>query len=203
MNQYDPAMTHILLPEGEVPYAVDGHIRVAYAFGEAAGAPGRISFPASQNQPLVRPPKIGETVEGGWKYGGVSVTTKTPLFVAPKDQPLVERWRSALEQTAALVNFMGHSGSAQKTETELLFALKRESHDHGVRLPTADELSKNLYPHHDDIGGFDLTGRVPFGWYRSSTSSGSGPYTRVQKFKDGTTAWHNIAAMASIRLVRS
>lgn len=200
--------TEILLPSNTALVVRNGQVQVRFEFNAQGGvdihsnAPVSVYSPVGKDEPLVRVPQIGEPVEHGWKYGGVSIVTNSPLFVAPKDEPVTKTWGRAVNDAAALKGFMGYDGSQQKTEDLLLEALAKGTDDHGVRVPTAEELDKNLYANCDAIGGFNRTGSNPAGWYWSSTQHDDYG-ARDQRFSDGRRNWRYEHHRSSVRLVRS
>lgn len=200
--------TEILLPSNTALVVRNGQVQVRFEFNAQGGvdvhsnAPVSVYSPVGKDEPLVRVPQIGESVERGWKYGGVSVVTHSPLFVAPKDEPVTKTWGRAVNDAAALRNFLGYDGSQQKTQGLLLEALGKGTHDHGVRLPTENELDENLYKNCDAIGGFNRTGSTPAGWYWSSAQIVN-LIARDQSFSDGLRDWSLKIHHSSVRLVRS
>lgn len=72
----------------------------------------------------------------------------------------------------------------------------------GWRLPTAKELNM-IYENKDKIGGLNLTGSNPAGWYWSSSPNFNDGYARIQRFSDGHQYHVNKTNGLSVRLVRS
>jgi hypothetical protein len=104
----------------------------------------------------------GEKMANGSIYAGISPDTGRLMFVAAADAP------AALEPAQAETYASGLDAHGRKD----------------WRIPTIGELNV-LFNNRAAIGGFDLTGQWPGGWYQSSTQS---KYLRpVQKrFDDGT-----------------
>ena len=201
----------LALPSSSELVVRSGKLQVRFHFNAQGGnAPVSVYGPADSDESLVRVPQIGAEVANGWKYGGMSVTTKTPLFVAPKDEPVTKTWLRVVNDAAMLKGFLGYDGSQQKTEDQLLEALEKGTHDHGVRVPTANELDKNLFANRNAIGGFNKTCSTATyyysptqGIYWSSTQVNS-DIARQQRFSDGCRGWGEACEESSLaRLVRS
>ncbi|OIN87735.1 MAG: hypothetical protein AUJ12_01125 [Alphaproteobacteria bacterium CG1_02_46_17] len=208
-NNTDKTM-ELLVPSDTTLIVRDGRIQVRIQFNKQGGVDIHsdtsvvVYSPVGNDDQLVRTPQIGETVKNGWKYGGISKTTDSVLFVAPKDEPKPKTWQKAIADAASLKDFLGYNGSQQRTEDELLTAWKAGTQDHGVRLATMNELNDNLYPNLHAIGGFNTTGREPKGLYWSCTDVGS--KARDKNF--GPSGFQSLTSKSEknlgvVRLVRS
>ncbi len=115
--------------------------------------------PANNNGAVqIRIPNIGDKMEDGTVYCGMSPSTGTAMFAMPQDSGGEMSWHDAVKFTQTLVAF-GHKGSQQAT-AKLLKDISKD--DGGWRMPTADELNV-LYQNKDKIGGFSTR------WYWSSS----------------------------------
>jgi hypothetical protein len=91
-------------------------------------------------------PKIGDKMPDGTIYAGMSPDTKKPMYAMSQDAPMTMTFHEAA-----------------------VYAAKLNAHGHqDWRAPTKGEL-KVLSDHHVAIGGFDLTGSTPSGWYWSAS----------------------------------
>jgi uncharacterized protein DUF1566 len=123
-------------------------------------------------------PKIGDRMPDGTIYAGVSPDTGKPMYAAPADAPLTMKWKEAMDYAANL-------------------------HAHGHRdwrLPTKGELAA-LFNSRAAIGGFNVTGSNPAGWYWSGTQDGRwGAWD--QRFSDGGQSNNSKVSRSSVRCVR-
>jgi uncharacterized protein DUF1566 len=146
---------------------------IATATLEAGG------FDAASAAPkLAEPPKIGDTMPDGTIYAGTSPDTGKPMYAAPADAPLTMKWKEAMD-----------------------YAAKLDAHGHqDWRLPTKGELAA-LFNSRAAIGGFNISGSYPAGWYWSGTQ-----YTKWhawdQRFSDGGQNYFNKDNRSSVRCVR-
>src|ERR1700690_2952957 len=120
---------------------------------------------------------IGQTMKDGSILAGVSPDTGRDLFAPPADAPLAYTFNQAQDYAGAL-----------------------DAHDHqDWRIPTKGEL-KLLFDNFAAIGGFDLSGAFPSGWYWSSSQDTS--YSAwSQRFSDGRQSEHGDAMQSSLRCV--
>ena len=135
---------------------------------------------------------IGQRMEDGTVYAGISPDTGKPMYALPGDAPLTMKWKQAMEYAAA---FEGH-GHPQGT----------------FRVPTKDELNV-LFQNEAQIGGFKTTGSAPARYYWSSSACYWSPtktethplahYAWNQSFYDGRPFWNNKNNESALRLVRS
>ena len=118
--------------------------------------------PANNNGAVqIRIPNIGDKMEDGTVYCGMSPSTGTAMFAMPNDASGKMSWNKAVKSTQTLAAF-GHKGSKQATAKLLKDPFKD---DGGWRMPTSDELNV-LYQNKDKIGGFSPR------WYWSSSECG-------------------------------
>jgi len=90
-------------------------------------------------------PKIGDKMPDGTVYAGLSPETNQPMYTTPADAPLTMKFNKARK-----------------------YAAKLDAHRHrDWRVPTKAELDV-LFNNRAAIGGFDLSGLAPTGWYWSS-----------------------------------
>lgn len=123
-------------------------------------------------------PKPGDRMPDGTVFAGISPDTNKPMYATPADAPLTYTFNQA-----------------QK------YAAKLDAHGHqDWRVPTKSELNV-LYNNRAAIGGFDLTGSNPAGWYWSSSH---GDYYNAwdQSFSDGLQFYYFKVNDSSLRCVR-
>lgn len=114
----------------------------------------------------------------GTLYAGVSYKTGGSLYAASADAPELMSWAQAQ-----------------------LYAGGLDLHGHrDWRVPTTGEL-KLLRTNSSAIGGFDLSGVYPIGWYWSSTE-GSNTHAQVLRFSDAELIYDYKDDWASVRCVR-
>jgi len=82
-------------------------------------------------------PRLGDLMDDGTVYAGISPTTGTPMFVAPHDAPGLMTWKDAVRY-AFNSEAHGYRGSRQQTEHDLTAS----QDDGGWRLPTMVELKQ-------------------------------------------------------------
>ena len=149
--------------------------------------------PANNNGAVqIRIPNIGDKMEDGTVYCGISPSTGTAMFAMPQDSGGEMSWHDAVKFTQTLVAF-GHKGSQQAT-AKLLKDTSKD--DGGWRMPTTDELDV-LYRNKDKIGGFSPR----FYWSSSEYSHYS---ANNQYFGDGNRYYYYKGwAGGLVRSVRS
>jgi hypothetical protein len=126
------------------------------------------SEPAAKTEP-----KPGDRMADGTVYAGVSQDTGKAMYATPADAPLTYTFNQA-----------------QK------YAAKLDAHGHqDWRVPTKGELNV-LFQNRAAIGGFDISGSNPAGWYWSSSQDDYSAWG--QRFSDG----HQYNDDSSLRCVR-
>jgi hypothetical protein len=121
---------------------------------------------------------IGERMLDGTVYAGISPDTGVSMYATPKDAPLTLKWEQAMRYAGAL-DAHGH---------------------HDWRVPTKGELNL-LFQNRAAIGGFDLSGSYPAGWYWSSSQAND--YDAWdQRFSDGDQYYDDKVIHAPLRCVR-
>jgi Protein of unknown function (DUF1566) len=152
-----------------------GAVAVAGSFGSAVAAE---TFPPPV-QRVTRTIAVGNRMDDGTIWAGISPETNGPLYTTPEDAwGHHYNWNEAAEYCRAL------DISGQR----------------GWHVPTKDELSV-LYSNHDAIGGFDTSGRETVGWYWSSSSEDMHNAWAL-RFSDGDQYLYLKKNAASVRCVR-
>src|ERR1019366_2965277 len=106
-------------------------------------------------------PKVGDKMEDGAVYAGISPHTNKPMYATPADASLTLTFNDA-----------------QK------YAAKLDAHGHqDWHVPTKAELNV-LFNNRAAIGGFDISGSNPAGWYWSASPL-NGLLAWGQRFSDG------------------
>jgi hypothetical protein len=127
-------------------------------------------------------PEIGDAMEDGTIYAGLSPDTGKAIFATPADAPLTYDFYQATE-----------------------YASKLDAHGHqDWRVPTKGEL-KLLFKNRNEgrlKGTFNETGADPAGWYWSSTPTGDDDGAWAQRFSDGSRNDSYRDLDSSLRLVR-
>jgi hypothetical protein len=137
--------------------------------------------PANANRPIGdhAAPRIGAIMPDGTVYAGLSPDTGKEMYAAGADAPLA-------------MTFIEAAPIATRLEA------------HGLkdwRVPTRNELNV-LFNNRAAIGGFEINGSNPGGWYWSS-SEGNGVGAWVQRLSDGNLGFRgNKDIRLSVRLVR-
>jgi len=123
-------------------------------------------------------PKIGDRMPDGTIYAGISPDTNKPMYATPADAPLTMTFNKAKE-----------------------YASQLDAHGHqDWRAPTKAELNV-LFNNRAAIGGFNLTGSYPAGWYWSASQTyGWGAWG--QRFSGGSQDNGNKGNHSSVRCVR-
>jgi hypothetical protein len=167
--------------------AADGHLVISAPGGtvkQAAPAndglfPSIASSDVSRLLPATKAVlKIGEKMPDGTVYAGISPDTGKAMYTTPADAPLTYTFNQS-----------------QK------YAGKLDAHGHkDWRVPTKGELNV-LFQNRADIGGFDISGSNPAGWYWSSSQTS---YTGAwaQRFSDGYQGYNYTLGVSSLRCVR-
>jgi hypothetical protein len=122
---------------------------------------------------------IGAIMPDRTIYAGISPDTDKPMYATPAVASLTMTFNQATEYVAEF-NAHGHQD---------------------WRVPTKNELNV-LFNNRAAIGGFDMSGSYPAGWYRSSSSDGRW-YAWDQRFSDGLQVNDLKCIPLSVRLVRT
>ena len=123
-------------------------------------------------------PPIGTIMPDGTIYAGMSPGTGKPMYTTPGDAPLTMKWQEAMD-----------------------YAAKLDAHGYkDWRLPTKGELNV-LFNNRAAIGGFNVSGSNPAGWYWSGTQYGTWN-ARVQRFSVGCQGYYSMVYRSSVRCVR-
>ena len=125
-----------------------------------------------------QPSQVGDKMLDGSIYAGVSPDTGKPMYAMPEDAPLSYTFNEAQQ-----------------------YAKKLDAHGHqDWRVPTKDELNL-LFNSRAAIGGFNVTGSDPAGWYWSASE-----YDKWdawgQRFSDGYRDLYIKDSHSSVRCVR-
>jgi hypothetical protein len=154
-----------------------GHL-VIYASGTVITKPGAANDSAAKAKPA---PEIGDAMEDGTIYAGISPDTSKPMYATPTDASGVYDFNQAAEYAKNL-DAHGH---------------------HDFRVPSKSELNV-LYQNRGMgalKGTFNETGSHPAGWYWSSS-----PNSRIsgwaQRFSDGPQDSNYRDVASSLRCVR-
>ena len=123
-------------------------------------------------------PKVGDKMPDGTVLAGISPDTNKPMYVTPADASLTMKFKEA-----------------QK------YAAKLDAHGHkDWHVPTKAELNV-LFNNRAAIGGFDISGSDPAGWYWSAS-----PLSKwnawCQRLSDGAQYYGNKGVHLSVRPVR-
>jgi hypothetical protein len=164
---------------GGVAVTVNGKTVTVDRTGKVALDAANDAAPATNDAaPAKSAPQIGDTMEDGTMFAGISPDTNKPMFAAAADAP----------------------GVYDHNEAEK-YANGFEGHGHkDFRVPTKGELNA-LFNNRAAIGGFNVTGSNPAGWYWSSSRSYYGN-AWAQRFSDGNQNNNNRNNNSSLRLVR-
>jgi hypothetical protein len=126
-------------------------------------------------------PQPGDKMADGTVFAGISPDTNKPMYTTAKDAPLTHTFNQAQKYAAALN--------------------KENAHDHDAwRVPTKGELNV-LFNNRAAIGGFDISGSYPAGWYWSSSQFYDG-LAWAQRFSDGGQYFSSKNFDSSLRCVR-
>jgi hypothetical protein len=126
-----------------------------------------------------KPPQMGDKMPDGTIYAGVSPDTGKAMYAMPSDAPLSYTFNEVQKYPKKL-DVYGHQD---------------------WRVPTKVELNV-LFNNLAAIGGFNVTGSNPAGWYWS-TSSYNLWSAWVQRFSDGYQLNNAKGGHSSVRCVRS
>lgn len=127
-------------------------------------------------------PKVGAKMDDGTIYAGISPDTGKSMYAMPADMLLTYTFNEARR--------LAHHANSRKVH----------GHD-DWRMPTRDELNV-LFNNCAAIGGFDLRGFYPSGWYWSSTPVDEAN-AWCQRFKGGCQNSNHTGNYSSLRLIRT
>jgi hypothetical protein len=138
------------------------------------GEAAKPKAPANTNQA----PAPNDKMPDGTVFAGISPDTKKPMYATPVDASLTMTFNEARDYAARL-----------------------DAHGHNDwRVPTKAELNV-LFNNRAAIGGFDVTGSYPAGWYWSASPDNRwGAWD--QRFSDGYQNYSHKGNHASVRCVR-
>jgi len=123
-------------------------------------------------------PKVGDKMPDGTVFAGISPYTNKPMYATPADASLTMKFNEAQE-----------------------YATKLDAHGHkDWHVPTKAELNV-LFNNRAAIGGFNVTGSNPAGWYWSA-SPGYLWYAWDQRFSDGYQNFNDKGNHSAVRCVR-
>ncbi len=177
---------------GEVALKVNGATVEVHADGSiAAHTAGdvdawtngsvRVHAPANDTAKIKTTPEIGDEMEDGTIYAGISPYTGNPMYATPANAPLTYTFNQAQE-----------------------YAEKLDAHGHkDWRAPSKGELNV-LWENRNKgklAGTFNETGSDPAGWYWSSSPYGN-YFGWAQRFSDGYQNDVFRYGGSSLRLVR-
>jgi hypothetical protein len=163
---------------GEVVVKVNGTQVTIGADGSIYGPP----IPANDTgAKLKTAPEIGDEMEDGTIYAGISPDTHQRMFATPADAPGVYEFNQAAEYAKNL-DAHGH---------------------HDFRAPSKNELNV-LWENRNKgklAGTFNETGALATGWYWSSSEPDL-KFALGQRFSDGEQSFYGKYHDASLRCVR-
>jgi len=123
-------------------------------------------------------PKVGDKMPDGTVFAGISPETNKPMYTTPADTPLTMKFNEAKE-----------------------YAAKLDAHGHkDWHVPTKAELNV-LFNNRAAIGGFNVTGSDPAGWYWSASPDYRW-YAWGQRFSDGYQNYYGKGGHSAVRCVR-
>jgi hypothetical protein len=132
------------------------------------------------SEPALAADKVGDKMPDGTIYAGVSPETKKPMYAMPVDAPLTPKFDEATGYCVKL-DATGHRD---------------------WRVPTKAELNV-LFNNRAAIGGFNVDGSYPAGWYWSSSPYYTDDWLAWgQRFSDGYQGYDGKDALSSVRCIR-
>jgi hypothetical protein len=141
---------------------------------DVTGEAAKPKAPANTN----REPGPGDKMPDGTIFAGVSPDTGMAMYATPADASLTMTFKEVKE-----------------------YATRLDAHGHkDWHVPTKAELIV-LFNNRAAIGGFDVTGSNPAGWYWSSTQ-GTKWLAWGQRFSDGAQDYNTKVGHSSVRCVR-
>jgi len=124
-------------------------------------------------------PSVGTKRWDSTIFAGISPDTNQPMYTTPADAP----------------------GGTYTFNEAAAYAAKLDAYGHqDWRVPTNAELNV-LFNNRAAIGGFNLTGSYPAGWYWSASQNGAGP-AHGQRFEDGSQDTYGKGDHSSLRCIR-
>jgi hypothetical protein len=123
-------------------------------------------------------PKVGDKMPDGTVFAGISPDANKPMYATPADTSLTMTFNDA-QKYAAQLDAHGH----------------KDWH-----LPSKAELNV-LFNNRAAIGGFDISGSIPAGWYWSASPLGEWD-AWCQRLSDGAQDGGNKNGHLSVRPVR-
>jgi hypothetical protein len=123
-------------------------------------------------------PEVGDKMLDGTIYAGISPDTNKPMYATPADASLTMTFNAAQEYAAKL-DAQGHKD---------------------WRVPTREELNV-LFNNRAAIGGFNVTGSFPAGWYWSASPDLKW-HAWCQRLSDGAQLPNDKYHPLSVRPVR-
>jgi Protein of unknown function (DUF1566) len=170
---------------GDVAVKVNGTRIEVHADGSIDVSPPsavRVHPPANDTEAKLKTAfEVGDEMEDGTIYAGISPDTNKAMYATPEDAPGAYAFKQAAK-----------------------YAKNLEAHGHhDWRVPTKNELDV-LYEKRNKgklAGTFNLTGSLPAGWYCSS-SPGNVITAWAQRFSDGAQGHGFRLGDSSLRCVR-
>jgi hypothetical protein len=144
---------------------------------DVTGEGGKPKAPANANQA----PSPGDKMPDGTVYAGISPDTGKAMYAAPADASLTMTFNGAKEYAQDLITQKAHG------------------HD-DWHVPTKNELNV-LFNNRAAIGGFNVSGSFPAGWYWSATPLDTW-IAWGQRFSDGRQDNDGKDFRSSVRMVR-
>ena len=132
------------------------------------------------SQSVLAAPEIGDKMEDGAIYAGISPDTNKPMYAASADEGVMLDFNAAAERAVE---------ASQKT-------------GEAYRLPTERELNV-LFNNHAAIGGFNNTDNFAMWYWSSETNFDLGQCSVVQNFATGKRGYTSLKEEISLRLVRN
>jgi hypothetical protein len=142
----------------KVNYVLATALVLAASFAAVVAAKTAIAAAAVQSGIRM---EVGKRMPDGTVNAGVSPDTRTPTYTTPADAPGLYSWKKGAEYCSVL-----EAGGHQDW-----------------RVPTKGELNA-LFQNRAAIGGFNISGSNPAGWYWSS-SQYNNTSAWDQRFNDG------------------
>jgi len=159
----------------KVNYVLAAALFLAASFAAVVAAKTAVAPDAGQASSGISP---GQRMPDGTVYTGGSPYARTPTYTTQADAPGLYSWKKGAEYCSAL-----------------------ESGGHrDWRVPTKSELHV-LFQNRDAIGGFNMSGSTPAGWYWSSSQLNI-YFAWDQRFSDGNRNFYGQNDDSSLRCVR-
>jgi hypothetical protein len=164
----------VVLSGVTIERAADGHLVIS-STGTVITKPGPANDTAAKGKTA---PQIGDKMEDGTVYAGISPDTGKAMYATPADAPLTYTFNQA-RKYAQHLDAYGHKD---------------------WRAPTKAELNV-LFRNRAAIGGFDISGSYPSGWYWSSSQLNLFSAWE-HRFSDGVQGYNFKVFVSSLRCVR-